>query len=251
MIHQAPTASLIYSTLFASTDLPLEDQFDAWRERMSVVFNVEPVEPSLEEGFVAEAQAFHLGDLILARTRFEAQRFVRTEEQVRSDKLDHYLVQFYNEGGYVGELDGRPIEIKAGTVSILDLTRTTITRASSAECVSLVVPRDVMHDLLPRAVNLHGAVLDAGNGRLLSSYLVSLLRQLPTTEQSQAPHIARATCSLLAACLLPTVNRLSAKSDHASTTPAPIPERTHLKRSDVAPQSVHAMFDDWIRSLRS
>lgn len=218
---------------------------------MSVVFNVEPVEPSLEEGFVAEAQAFHLGDLILARTRFEAQRFVRTEEQVRSDKLDHYLVQFYNEGGYVGELDGRPIEIKAGTVSILDLTRTTITRASSAECVSLVVPRDVMHDLLPRAVNLHGAVLDAGNGRLLSSYLVSLLRQLPTTEQSQAPHIARATCSLLAACLLPTVNRLSAKSDHASTTPAPIPERTHLKRSDVAPQSVHAMFDDWIRSLRS
>ncbi len=216
---------------------------------MSVIFNVEPVD-ALHEGFVAEAQAFHLGDLILARTRFEAQRFVRTEQQVRSDRLDHYLVQFYNEGGYVGVLDGEPIEIKAGSVSVLDLTRTTITRASSAECVTLVVPRDVMHKLLPRAVNLHGAVLDAGNGRLLSTYLVSLLRQLPTTEQSQAPHIARATCSLLAACLLPTVNRLSTEEGESSTTQAHAPECLHVPRSDVALQPAHAMFDDWIRSLR-
>lgn len=250
MTHQPPTAPLVSSTLFASTTLPAQDQFDAWRERISVIFNVEPLDVSLDEGFVAEAHAYHLGDLILARTRFEAQRFVRTKQQTRSDMLDHYLVQFYNEGGYVGELGGEPIEIRAGSVSVLDLARTTDTRASSAECVSLVVPRDVMHQLLPRAVNLHGAVLDAGNGRLLSTYLFSLLRQLPTTEQSQAPHIARATCNLLAACLLPTASKLSPEYGEGCAMQEHAPGCLRVPRSDVELQSVDATFDDWIRALR-
>lgn len=252
MINQPAIAPLVSSTLFVSTDLAERDQFDAWRERISVIFDVEPLETSIAEGFVAEALAYHLGDLILTRTRFEAQRFMRTDRRARSDMLDHYLVQFYNEGGYIGELDGEAIEMRAGSVSVLDLARVTHTRATAAECVSLVVPRDVMHQLVPRAVTLHGTLLDSGNGRLFSTYMFSLLRQLPTTEQSQAPHIARATCHLLAACLLPMCESLSPHDAEArSTIREAFPECLRMPGPSTAPRSQNATFDEWIRTLRA
>lgn len=255
MNDQLSTSPLVPSTLFASTSLPVRDQFEAWQDRISVIFNVEPIETGIQDGFPAEALAYHLGDLILARTRFEAQRFVRMKQRARSDMLDHYLVQFYNEGGYSGELDGESIEIRAGMVSVLDLARSTQTRATAAECVSLVVPRDVMHQLVPRAVNLHGAVLDTGNGRLFSNYLFSLLRQLPTTQQSQATHIARATCHLLAACLLPTAGKLDRSCEFGAAEELnELRERIsgclHLPGPSAAPTSKHENFDDWIRALR-
>jgi len=117
--------------------------------------------------------------------------------------------------------------------------------------VSLVVPRDVMHQLVPRSADLHGAILDSGNGRLFSTYLFSLLRQLPKTEQSQVPHIARATCHLLAACLLPACGQTSfAEIDHPSACREAFAGCLHLRGPDVAPHSPNAMFDDWIRTLR-
>lgn len=254
MTSTAPDTPLIPSSLFETTSFNSRDQFDAWRERISVVFDVYPLE-TLAGGFLAMAHGFHLGDLVLTRTRFEAQGFVRTKQRARTDMLDHYLVQLYTEGGYVGEVDGNPIDIQAGTVSILDLARTTEMRASAAECISLVVPRDEIEPLLPRRINLHGKILDSGNGRLFSSYLLTLLRQLPTTELSQVPYISRATLSLLAACLVPSAKALD-----------PLHESAHFDRRDTCRGADAAQggrstieravlegryFDDWVRMLRA
>lgn len=246
---------LVPSTLFETTNFHPRDQFDAWREHISVVFNVDPIENPTANGFLAMAVGFHLGDLVLARTRFDAQRFVRTTRHARSDMLDHYLVQLYTEGGYTGEVDGNPIEVLPGTVSILDLAHTTETRASAAECISLVIPRDTMVPLLPSGVNLHGLVLDSGHSRLFSSYLLSLVRQLPTTEYRQAPLIARATCNLLAACLMPKVRELrSERGGHFDLHPRPVRRsrnampRTPLDAEDVPLHGDN--LDEWIRSLR-
>jgi hypothetical protein len=255
-MFNAISTSLVPSTVFTSMSLPPGDQFDAWRERISVVFNVEPLETSFHDGFPAEALAYHLGELILVRTHFEAQRFVRTRLHARSDQLDHYLVQFYNQGGYTGAVGEKPIEIRPGSLSILDLARTTETRATAAECVTLVVPRDLMHEVLPRSANLHGVVLDPGNGRLFSTYLISLLRQLPATEARQAPLIVAATLDLLAACLLPTLDQLGASSK-LSDVMRFRDVRKRMQRvwqaslrsaGSVTPQE---NFDDWVRALRA
>src|SRR5690606_9982944 len=111
------------TTHFHSGRFSAAEQFDAWKERISVIFNVERLDTDASDGFAAQALAFHLAELILARTRFDGQRFVRTSRQARSDMIDHYLIQFYRDGGYVGEVDGARLEIRAGDVSILDLSR--------------------------------------------------------------------------------------------------------------------------------
>lgn len=194
----------IPATRFRSSDVSRRDQFDAWRERISVVFDVEPIgDPA--SGFAAEADAWHLGELVAIRTRFDSQRFVRTPRQLRSDLIDHYLVQLYCDGGYVGDVDDRGIEIRPGSVSVLDMARPLETRATPAECVSLVVPRDVLRAALPKPADLHGLVVEGASGALLADYIRSLERRLPDLEQTQAPLIVRATCGLIAACVAPSL----------------------------------------------
>ncbi|MFO7304051.1 MAG: hypothetical protein C0P74_000920 [Gammaproteobacteria bacterium] len=246
--------SLIPSTSFETTVFQAREQFDAWREYISFVFKVSPVEMPRDDGFLAVAQGFHLGDLVLARTRFEAQRFVRTAQHARVDLLDHYLVQLYTEGGYTGEVDGKPIEVRPGMLSILDLARTTKTRATAAECISFVVPRDTIEPLLPRGADLHGLVLDSGYSRLFNNYLLALVRQLPTTQRSQAPHIARATCDLLAACLM-AVFEQGMDAHHArfgrfssAIQSAIVLSRDRLPKSEP---SQDGPLDIWVRTLRA
>lgn len=194
----------IPATRFRSAEHPDGDQFRAWKEQISVVFDIAPVDGDTRRGFDAHMHAFHLGDFVLTRTRFEEQRFLRTVKQARSDLLDHYLVQLYCDGGYVGETDGGAIEIVPGTVSILDMGRRVATQATAAECLTLIVPRDVMDEALPLAGDLHGLVLDEASAGLFADYLVSLERRLPKLEVTQTPNIVRATSELLAACVRPS-----------------------------------------------
>ncbi|HEX7079465.1 MAG TPA: helix-turn-helix domain-containing protein [Gammaproteobacteria bacterium] len=193
----------IPATSFRSRDYGRAEQFEAWRDRISVVFDVAPL-GDRAGGFAAEAHAYHLGELIVVRTPFDGQRFLRTPRQVRTDLIDHYLVQLYLRGGYVGEVDGDGIRIEPGSVSVLDMGCPLETRATPAEVVSLVVPRDVMHSVLPAPVDLHGLVVRGAAGALLADYVASLERRLPELEQAQAPYIVRATCDLVAACIVPS-----------------------------------------------
>lgn len=197
------SALSIPTTRFRSTVLPLEQQFEAWQEQIISVFEVAPVAAS-NRGFAAEVDAFHLGDFVLTRTRFAAQYFLRALRRTRADRLDHYLVQFYREGGYTGQAGETCLRIEPGSVSILDTARTVSTQATPAECLTLIVPRDLMDDVLPAAGNLHGLVLPEASGGLFADYLESLERRLPDLEVTQTPHIVRATCELLAACIRPS-----------------------------------------------
>lgn len=206
------TLETIPTTRFRSVDYAGGDQFEAWRERISVVFDVAPL-AGRSDAFAAEAQAYHLGELVIVRTRFDGQRFMRTLKQLRSDLLDHYLVQLYRSGGYVGDVDGKAVEIKPGTVSVLDMAQPIETQATAADCTTLVVPRDLMHQVLPRSADLHGLVVRGPSGALLADYVVALEQRLPELEQEQAPHIVRATCDLLAACLRPTLEHCERARD--------------------------------------
>lgn len=200
----------IPATHFETAAVAPGDQFDAWREVISVVFDVAPTAEGTGEGFSASARAFHLGELLLVDTRFDRQQFLRTPRQVRSDWLDHYLVQYYREGGYVGEVGGEGLEIRPGSVSVLDLAQPLHTHATAAECLSLVVPRDVMAALVPGADQLHGRILAGAGSRLLGDHLASLERELAHLPAARAPDIASATGLLMAACLRPDAGTVAA-----------------------------------------
>lgn len=198
------TGDTVPSTRFDTGGLPEGDQFDAWREAGSGAFEAAPVATAPARGFAAAAKAFHLGEMVLVNARFERQSLVRTSRQVRTDWLDHFLVQYYRRGGHVGHTETGGMKVTAGTVSVVDLGQPLQTRSTDAECVSLVVPRDVMTALLPGADALHGQVLEGACSALLGDHLSSLERRLPAMPAADAPDLARATGHLVAACLRST-----------------------------------------------
>ncbi|MBM3648497.1 MAG: helix-turn-helix domain-containing protein [Alphaproteobacteria bacterium] len=196
------------SSIFTTAAARPSDQFEAWRQSISVLFDVETrAEDRAADGFHASVRAWHLGDLLVSRVEFDGQLFSRDRRRIALDGLDHYLVQLYERGGLVGTLGERDHVLRAGEVQILDLTRPNLTRAGVSATVSIVVSRDAMHRVLPRSASgLHGMVLrdDGGVGALLADYMRSLAARVDGIERADGALVARATVELVAACIQST-----------------------------------------------
>lgn len=90
-------------TCFATSQDGGADRFEAWRASISVLFDTAPLTHDTLETFQASVHATHLGQLLLGDLRFGAQRFARGSARAARDGLDHYLVQWYRQGGFIGQ----------------------------------------------------------------------------------------------------------------------------------------------------
>jgi AraC-like DNA-binding protein len=188
---------------FTTGNLSSREQFDAWHDSISVIFDVAPLaQHRVDNGFEASVRAYHLGGLLVSQVDFDGQRFFRDKRRAIADGLDHYLVQLYATGGLVGACGDRERVLRAGDVQILDLAQPNITAAKASGTIAIVVPRDTLRRALPTAGDLHGLVLrgDSGTGGLLADYMRSLLARADAITMADAPLIAQATTDMIAAC---------------------------------------------------
>jgi len=209
-------------TLFSTGHLRSPDQFDGWRDSISVVFDVAPLAGRrAEDGFAASVRAHHLGALVVTQVDFDGQRFLRDKRRAVADGLDHYLVQLYAAGGLVGTAGDRERVLRAGDVQILDLGRPSATEARASATIAIVVPRDTLRQALPAAGDLHGLVLrgDGSAGGLLADYMRALAARADTIAAADAAAIARATTGMIAACFHATAEtRARARTQIEATT---------------------------------
>jgi AraC-like DNA-binding protein len=188
-------------SLFTTKDVRPGEQFDAWHESISVIFDVAPLpEQKSTAGFAASVRGWHLGGLLVSAVDFEGQRFVRDRRKTVADGLDHYLVQLYATGGLVGEAGDRGRELRAGDVQILDLGQSNVTQAAASGTVAIVVPRETLDQALSTPTDLHGLILRAGSpmGGLLTDYMQSLVARADDFTMADAPHVAEATVGMIA-----------------------------------------------------
>lgn len=194
-------------SLFATSHLRPRDQFDAWHESISVIFDVAPpADHRPESGFAATVRGWHLGGLLVSAVDFDGQRFVRDRHKTVADGLDHYLVQLYATGGLVGEAGDRGRVLNGGDVQILDLTQSNVTQAAPSGTVAIVVPRETLEQALPAPGNLHGLILrgHSGMGGLLADYMRSLVARAESMTVAEAPLVAQATTDMIVACFQST-----------------------------------------------
>ena len=195
-------------SLFTTEDLSPREQFDAWHESISVIFDVAPLaRHRVDDGFQAKVRGYHLGGLLVSQVDFEGQKFLRDKRRAITDGLDHYLVQLYATGGLLGASGDRERVLRAGDVQILDLAQPNVTEAKASGTVAIVVPRDTLRRALPTAGDLHGLVLrgDSGTGGLLADYMRSLVARADTIAMADASIIAQVTTDMIAACCHSTV----------------------------------------------
>lgn len=209
-----PPPTALPSTIFATSQASQEERFEAWRSSISVLFDVAPAaQDGSGEGFHASLHAVHLGQLLLGDLRFGAQRFSRGQARAAHDGLDHYLIQWYRSGGFMGRHgDDGELQVRAGDVVVFDMARTQHTLARGSHVLSLIVPRRLGDAALGAAgPGLHGTVLSADSlfGGLLSDHLGALHRRLPDIGATQADDVVHATMQMLAACLRPSLRTLA------------------------------------------
>lgn len=224
-----------------------EDAFSIWHEQLATVFDVDLGDREAVNEFRGTLTAYHMGTLLLARSASHGQAFSRDHRTIAQSSADHYLIQLYLKGGYVGTTGQDDIDLCTGDVSVLDMARPVKTRASDFEIVTLCVPRDVLAPLVGLPDQLHGTVLrgDTATGAMLADHMRSLYRNAGTLTATDAPAVAQGTAALVAGCLGPALAardvvqpamqtaRLSAIRRHVEK---------HLADPDIGPDQICREF---------
>jgi AraC-like DNA-binding protein len=83
-------------------------------------------------------------------------------------------------------------------------------RARDMEVLTLFLPRDFYDDEVKDSGSAAGLAISPELGSLLAGYIDNLARQLPHISPEQAHGLAAATCSLVAACIVPGAERREA-----------------------------------------
>ncbi len=210
----ATTSDLVARSHFSTSALSAPDRFDAWQDSISVLYDVAPLDETLDSGFDANIESFMIGSLMAARCRCRVQTFKRTNSTVARDGMDHILVQYYHAGGNVIQNGDGLIKTMPGDIQILDMSQETKlfthsdglfpgTRGTprTYENFSFFIARDRLEQLMPALHLLHRTVLQAGTpqNRILRAYISSLFDNAPAMTQGEAERLVQPTAELFAA----------------------------------------------------
>ncbi|PMR75969.1 helix-turn-helix domain-containing protein [Billgrantia endophytica] len=189
-------------SVFDNRCVEASDRFDAWRENIAPVFDVEPqrgVTPASLSDFLSRVEAYHLGNMMVGRAQTAAQRFRHARPNQR---VDHLLVQVHRRGGFQGRLGDIDARAGAAHVSLIDLGRPLATETSDTDILNLnvLLPRDLFADRPAFLDGAHGLVLGPERGAFFADYLQALLNRLPTLPYDDADSITTITRDMILVC---------------------------------------------------
>lgn len=182
-----------------------EDAFWAWRDSVTALFDVAVPSAAALSTFQARMQTYHMGSMLLGSIASVAQHFRRSAATIARGGVNHYLVQGFREGGYRGDANGKPMQVDAGDIGLLDMSQPMHALSEGFRYTALVIPRPLLEPLLNRPDAVHGAVIrgNTAPGRILSEHLTSIYERAGQLSVEQAQLILQATSVMIAGCVGP------------------------------------------------
>lgn len=198
------TAQTIPSLSFDSSTLPPEQQFPA-QQGLMTSFRVSTPEP--HKGFFARSSGWVVDGMVVNFSDLGPLTIERTAEMIRADSTQYYVAVVMLDGAvWEADFDGVETRVDTGETCLLDMSRPFRSESGPGQSITVLIPRQLLDEALPPR-DIHGLVLDAPAGRLLTDYLAALVKRLPSLPASDAPAIARGTRDLLAATLSTAATR--------------------------------------------
>ncbi|MBP2302766.1 helix-turn-helix domain-containing protein [Azospirillum picis] len=184
---------------FSTSFLPENERFGAWREAMTTVYEIPTMGQEARRRFSGTATSAHLGPLIVGTMDVDALSYHRSPGKIRSDHMDHFIVRLDSAG-----VAGNP----ADEILVKDMGQPINLPPMRLDGACIIIPRDIMTGMLPRADALHGTRPGGVMGRLLADHMRSLAGAVQSATTGEAPQVARAIRDMVAACLAPSHDAL-------------------------------------------
>ena len=203
--------STLNPATFVTGDVRPNDQFEAWCEWFSPVFDISPQQKC--RGFAAENHIWDLGTVLISRVSAPPVRVVRGKGNLRKAPVDHWVLTYCRQGETSIRSERTILKAGAGEPFLWSLGETIESDRTSVERIQIFLPRNTFQDIAPILDAARGAVLDTAMGRLLGDYMIVLERWLPSLRPEDRPRLAAAVQSMVAACVSPSPDRVVRASD--------------------------------------
>lgn len=233
----------IESTRFSTKYLDVQDRFSAWRDSVSVIYDVESYDEKTEERYFAHMNSMLLDDVIIMHCRLGAQIFNRSAQRIAEDGVDHYQLHVFLAGSAEMKLGGREVDAGKGEWVIQDHADTIHSKMTDYEVLNIFIPRRRLAPLLRTPDSMHGTILaaDTGAGRLLADYVISLNAVANDITRAQAPAAAEALTQLAALALNGVAYDTAdppALANHALLLRTQVYIKDHLHLPDLSPDTI-------------
>jgi AraC-like DNA-binding protein len=98
---------------FSTESFRKQDQFDAWCEFTSSMCDLEAIAPP-KKGFIASAESYHLGSLLLTSFQLSPMKFDYTKDIIRRSNFDHWCLSVVTKGTVAAGSADRGFNAAAG-----------------------------------------------------------------------------------------------------------------------------------------
>ncbi|MBG6166486.1 AraC-like DNA-binding protein [Labrenzia sp. EL_13] len=173
--------------------------YDAWREAVRAVYDVNP--SSDRESTTESVKAWLLNDLIFSDVSFSSQAF--SHDNRLSLDSNFLSLQLYRYGGSQGLLGENSWQIAPGDIHIFDFSREFYSTASDSSVIGVVIPHEYIgYDPTrhPPHMVFRGST---SMGTFLTNTLLALFDELPSVKTEDADDLSKGFCGLLEGLLKP------------------------------------------------
>ena len=191
-------ASTIASTHVDTGVHPVAEQFQQW---CSAVVGFEMTRPEAEQGapFRARVDAWSVGDIVALRGHLEASHSYRVLDTLAQPQ--NYSFMLVIDGDVELDVKGRSLTVGRGQIVAVDWRQPISANMPPSRTMQIIMPQRVLQAEMGDVPELHGVLIGSAPGRLLTEFVLSLMRELPSAASADAPLLSAAAVKMVAACL--------------------------------------------------
>lgn len=183
---------------FDSAGIDPGQAFDRYKELYAYGSDVErTVDP-----FFARVRAWRLDRTLLFAREYGGIRH-RRRERVETDGFDHFVLHHVVSGELLGGPEGDPVRVGPGETLLLDTREPMESGARAVGLITASLAREAVRAAAGSLENLHGRLIAAQEGALLSALLRALVEQAACLPRGAQAAVTRTLVDLLSVAINP------------------------------------------------
>lgn len=187
---------------FSTLDLPLLEQFEAWRAHMAPLVEVHlPNGKSPDDGFLAEQIGWRLGDMLVVQQRTPEHSYIRDQAMLRSSPIDHWNLGLLRSGRAWTEVDRHVTETAPEEIFFRSLSYPYRGRITDSTAVLLFFSYESLANDASLLQAANNTILSGGLADLLVTYINEMEAKLSSLTAGEVPGVIRAVKDMVIACV--------------------------------------------------